>query len=597
MTIDKLPQEQPQDRKPPWNNRVLEKRATQLTLIPSAWRLSETLLEDPPASSVETIRASGILSPDELAWTETPDIRGLVELVKSQRVTSEAVTTAFCKRAAIAQQVTKCLTEIFFDKALKRARELDSHLLRTGEVIGPLHGVPVSVKDRFDVEGFDTTVGWVGLTNKPAQSNNSIVQLLESMGAVLYVKTNVPQSLMMSDSYNHVFGQSVNAFNHALISGGSSGGEGALVGSGGSVLGIGTDIGGSIRVPSNLQGLYSICPTTGRVPWNCSFLHQHYLVPPVAGPMATSLATTEYFMESLIASKLATPPANRKLRLGVIFDDGVVKPQPPVARAMRETVDALRAAGHEVIEWDTSLHIAITNLWTKGILADGGQHCRSLCKIVDEPLIEGMVIGKETDLLSHEEREQASNKIPPITIKSMKTSFPSTHTPIPNQNASVILTRNQFEATKLTLQTAFLKQWISAEIDALLMPVLPWVGYKPKTWVKSKQWLGYTAMWNLLDYAAATVPVARADRGLDSVDSAGNTEWEGHSIRNESDAFNYLQYDLDLVHGMPICVQIVGGRFGEEKAVSVAKVVDDLMNPTPFHAQRLTPTLIPIGSY
>ncbi|KAJ5680127.1 hypothetical protein N7536_011266 [Penicillium majusculum] len=563
MTIDKLPQEPSQELKPPpWNNRVLEKRATQLTLIPSAWRLPETLLESPPASIVETIRASGILSVDELAWTETPDIRDLVELVKSQRVTSEALTTAFCKRAAIAQQVTKCLTEVFFDKALKRARELDDHLLRTGKVVGPLHGVPVSVKDRFDVEGFDTTVGWVGLTNKPAKSNSSIVQLLESMGAVLYVKTNVPQSLMMSDSYNHVFGQSVNAFNHALISGGSSGGEGALVGSGGSVLGIGTDIGGSIRVPSNLQGLYSICPTTGRVPWDCSFLHQHYLVPPVAGPMATSLATIEYFMESLVASspwsldptavpipwrkELATPPANRKLRLGVVFDDGVVKPQPPVARAMRETVDALRAAGHEVIEWDTSLHIAVTNLWTKGILADGGQHCRSLCKIVDEPLIEGMIVGKETDLLSHEEREQ-------------------------------------FEATKLTLQTAFLKQWVSSEIDALLMPVLPWVGYKPKTWVKSKQWLGYTAMWNLLDYAAVTVPVARADQGLDSVGSAGNTEWEGHSIRNESDAFNYLQYDIDLVHEMPICVQIVGGRFGEEKAVAVGKVVDELMNPTPFH--------------
>lgn len=84
----------------------------------------------------------------------------------------------------------------------------------------------------------------------------------------------------MSDSYNHVFGQSVNAFNRKLISGGSSGGEGALVGAGGSVLGIGTDIGGSIRVPSTLQGLYSICPTTGRVPWNCSLYclsHHHFM--------------------------------------------------------------------------------------------------------------------------------------------------------------------------------------------------------------------------------------------------------------------------------------------------------------------------------
>ncbi|KAJ5817177.1 hypothetical protein N7447_009410 [Penicillium robsamsonii] len=600
MTIEIIPQEPPQEHSPPpWKNRVLEKRATQLTLIPSDWHLPPRFLVNPPASSIETIRTSGILSADELAWTETTDIRDLVELVKSRRLTSESLTTAFCKRAAIAQQVTKCLTEIFFDKALDRAKELDDHLQRTGEVVGPLHGVPVSVKDRFDVEGFDTTIGWVGLTNKPAESSSLIVRLLESMGAVLYVKTNVPQSLMMSDSYNHVFGQSVNAFNHALISGGSSGGEGALVGSGGSVLGIGTDIGGSIRIPSNLQGLYSICPTTGRVPWDCSFLHQHYLVTPVAGPMATSLATTEYFMESLLASgpwnldpnsvpipwrkELANPPANRKLRLGVVFDDGLVKPQPPVARAMCETVNALRAAGHEVIEWDTSLHIATTNLWTKGIFADGGQHCRSLCQIVDEPLIEGMVVGKETDLLSHEEREQVRPKTPLRTVTFEKPISPP---PIPQSksNPSMILTPlNQFEATKLTLQTAFLKQWVSSEIDALLMPVIPWVGYKPKTWVKSKQWLGYTAMWNLLDYAAVTVPVARADRGLDSVGSGGNDEWEGHSIRNESDAFNYLQYDIDLVHGMPICVQIVGGRFGEEKAVAVGKVVDELMNPTPFH--------------
>ncbi|KAJ5463316.1 Amidasefungi [Penicillium sp. IBT 31633x] len=562
MTIETVPDHSQEYTKPAWKGLVREKRAAQRALIPSDWHLPAAILANPPASSVEIIRSSGILSTDELSWTETTDICELIELIKSRRVTSESLTTAFCKRAAIAQQVTKCLTEIFFDKALARARELDEHLLRTGEVVGPLHGIPVSVKDRFDVEGFDTTLGWAGLANKPAKSNSSIVQLLESMGAVLYVKTNIPQSLMMADSYNHVFGQSTNAFNHALISGGSSGGEGALVGCGGSVLGIGTDIGGSIRVPSNLQGLYSVFPSTGRVPWDCSFLHQHYLVPPVAGPMATSMATTEYFMESLLAShpwnldpytvpipwrkELAAPPANRKLRLGVVFDDGVVKPQPPVARAMRETVDALRAAGHEVIEWDTSLHIAASNLWTKGIQADGGQHCRALCEITGEPLIQGMLVGKEGDLLSSEEREQ-------------------------------------FEATKMALQTAFLKQWVSLGIDALLMPVIPWVGYKPKTWVESKHWVGYTAMWNLLDYAAVTVPVTRADRGLDSVGEGVNAEWETHSTRNESDAFNYQQYDIDLVHGMPIGVQIIGGRFGEEKAVAVGKVIDELVNQTPFH--------------
>lgn len=165
--------------------------------------------------------------------------------------------------------------------------------------------------------------------------------------------------------------------------------------------------------------------------------------------MATSLATTEYFMKSLLASKpwdidptaipitwredLATPPKDRKLRIGVVFDDGVVKPQPPVTRAMRETAQALRAAGHdgmnathhtflhlslvsittltlqtEVIEWDSSLHVPATTLWTKAVLADGGRHCRKLCQIVDEPLIEGMVVGAEKDMLTFEEREKVN---------------------------------------------------------------------------------------------------------------------------------------------------------------------------------------------
>jgi amidase len=112
-----------------------------------------------------------------------------------------------------------------------------------------------------------------------------------------------------------------------------------------------------------------------------------------------------------------------------------------------------------------------------------------------------------------------------------------------------LISEQQYEQTKLTLQATFLKQWVNSKVDALLMPVLPWVGYKPKTWVKSKQWLGYTAMWNLLDYAAVTVPVARADRDLDSVHEGG--EWEAHSIRNESDAFNFLQceYFSDLDFG------------------------------------------------
>lgn len=146
---------------PHWKPAVLEKRAAQHALIPFEWRLPDSVLSNPPLSSIDTIRTSGILSSDELAWTETPDIQDLVSLVASRRVTSLQLTTAFCKRAAIAQQLINCLTEICFDKALKRAQELDEHLARTGETVGPLHGIPVSIKDRFDIEGLDTTVGMI----------------------------------------------------------------------------------------------------------------------------------------------------------------------------------------------------------------------------------------------------------------------------------------------------------------------------------------------------------------------------------------------------------------------------------------------------
>ncbi|EAA63825.1 hypothetical protein AN1512.2 [Aspergillus nidulans FGSC A4] len=503
---------------PHWKSIAHQKRLTQLQSIPSPWRLSSSSISSTsPKSPIEIIQTCGILSPQELRWTEVNDITELVCLLASRSVTSVQLTTAFCKRAAVAQQLTGCLTEIFFDRALQRAKFLDEEFERTGKVTGPLHGVPVSIKDRFDVEGFDTTIGWVGLANKPAAKSDSVVQLLESMGAVLYVKTNVPQSLMMSDSYNHVFGQSVNAFNTKLISGGSSGGEGALVGAGGSVLGIGTDIG---------------------------------------GPMARSVSTIEYFMQSLLDSNpwnldpgcipipwrretAAFPDPTRKLKLGIVYDDGVVRPQPPVMRLMRELARELTNAGHEVVEWDTSLHRTGTTLWTRSILADGGYHCRQLCSLVDEPLIQGMVVGTSADELSSVEKEK-------------------------------------LEEEKYAFQESYLAQWVASGIDALLLPVTPWLGYKPKQWVQSNQWLGYTALFNLLNYAAVTAPIGKADGELDHPVAGIDNEWKGYAPRNKADRFNYDQYDIDLVKGMPVTVQIVGGRYGEEKAVAVAKVVDTL---------------------
>ena len=139
---------------------------------------------------------------------------------------------------------------------------------------------------------------------------------------------------------------------------------------------------------------------------------------------------------------------------------------------------------------------------------------------------------------------------------------------------------------KLEYEKKFLKQWNASGIDALVMPVMPWVNYPPKAWVKSKQWLGYSAPWNLLNYTSLVIPVTTADP---SVDVKENGPYEP---RNESDGFNHQQCkwpdiakanvlileidDPELVKGMPVGVQIVTGRFGEEKAVSIAKLIESL---------------------
>ena len=142
-----------------------------------------------------------------------------------------------------------------FDNALKRAKELDAHFSKTGTTIGPLHGLPVSLKDNFNIKGFPSSVGFCAWALEPMKHDSTIVGVLRDLGAVAYVKTNVPTAMMIAESVNNCYGRTVNPHNRALTSGGSSGGESALIAMKGSPLGVGTDIGGSLRIPAACTGL------------------------------------------------------------------------------------------------------------------------------------------------------------------------------------------------------------------------------------------------------------------------------------------------------------------------------------------------------
>ena len=152
-----------------------------------------------------------------------------------------------------------------FAQARAEAAEADAQRARGG-ALGALHGVPITVKECLDLAGTPSTFGLAARTRNVAPADDPYVARLRAAGAIVLGKTNVAQLLMSFESNNPVYGRSNNPWNLDRAPGGSSGGEGAIVAAGGSALGIGTDIGGSVRIPAAFCGVASLKPTQGRTP-------------------------------------------------------------------------------------------------------------------------------------------------------------------------------------------------------------------------------------------------------------------------------------------------------------------------------------------
>lgn len=151
--------------------------------------------------------------------------------------------------------------EILFDTALQRAKELDTHLATHGHPVGPLHGIPMSLKDQFNVAGYASSLGYIGRAFSPATTDAEIVRMLKAAGVVFVAQTNLPQSIMWCETENNLFGLTTHPLGKGLTPGGSSGGEGALIKLQGSLFGWGTDLGGSVRIPAHLCGVYGMRPS------------------------------------------------------------------------------------------------------------------------------------------------------------------------------------------------------------------------------------------------------------------------------------------------------------------------------------------------
>ncbi|OQU96987.1 hypothetical protein CLAIMM_02992 [Cladophialophora immunda] len=504
-----------------WEARCVEARAARDATIPEEW-----LLKDLPSEDVTNVMSlpytSGLMTEEELALTELDATELLQRLCKGE-VKSYTVTRAFCKRAAIAQQVVNCLTYMFVDEALQRARELDEYLEKNGTPVGPYHGLPFSIKDHLAIKGKESStalVGWLGF--KP-ETDAHVVGILRQAGAVFYCKTTMPQSGMHLETSSNIYGRTLNPFNRKLTCGGSSGGEGALVAFRGSPIGLAADIGGSIRVPAGNNGLFGAKITSGRIPLT-GLVHAvrgNDSIPTVVGPVCRSARDNEYFMKVILAaepwrkSHLVVPLPWRtsislaeKLTIGFIWDDDVVRPHPPITAAMKNLKAKLQGLNQfEVVDWEPFEHARGYDLIRKLYYPDGAKAILKAITDSGEPVL-------------------------PLTQWVTKESHAVERT-IPelwNLNMEREVYRGQY--------LAYFNS--RPEVDFLISPVGPGVAARHET---ARYW-GYTAIWNLLDWPACTFPTG------ETVSPQIHPKDASYTPRlNEFDSYNWSNYEPSEYEG------------------------------------------------
>ncbi|KAL2820994.1 amidase signature domain-containing protein [Aspergillus cavernicola] len=555
---------------PPWKALADAKCQSTLNTIPSKWRIQEPI---PPAAELRDVTGSYIqqfLTPREIEITEL-DAFDIAEKTTTGEWAAVEVTEAFCHRAAIAHQLVNCLHEVFFDAAIEDARKLDAYFAQHRQPLGPLHGLPISLKDQFHVKGVETTmgyVGWIGafqgLKNDARQGvfESELVRELRALGAVLYCKTSVPATLMSGETVNNIITYTTNPKNRLLSCGGSSGGEGALIALKGSPGGFGTDIGGSVRIPAVFNGLFGIRPSSGRIPYEgaANSMDGQNTILSVIGPLASSAGSLQLLFKAVLSQQpwLYDPLALElpwrsdieqetralveqsakdpsKLAFAIMKDDGVAIPHPPIARALEIVEQTLKRLGHRVIEWTPPSHTTAYELISTIYNLDGGADLQYHLDLSGEDPAEQVIV---------------SQKLPQKTAIEI---------------AKVNVDKREY-------QKLYMDYWNSTAeltgtgrpVDGVLCPAAPHAAVIPTQYLH----VGYTSFLNLLDYTSVVIPVTHAAKDVD----VGRPR----EFVTELDERSFKGYDADVYDGAPAGVQLFGRRLQEEKMLVLGEYIGGL---------------------
>ena len=277
-----------------------------------------------------------------------------------------------------------------YNAAREEARFADEQRSR-GERTGALHGLPVTIKESLDLKGAPSTFGVTSRASSLATADEPHVARFRNEGAIVLGKTNVAQLLFYYESDNPLHGRTNNPWRLDRTPGGSSGGEAAIIATGGSAMGLGTDIGGSIRVPAHFCGLAGLKPTEGRTPdmGRFSVPIGQRIIPSQVGVLARHVEDVALGLEVINGGRNpdVEPPMPladfrdvdlRSLRVAWYADDGTFDVAPAVSRAVREAAERLRQAGARVSPWTPPGVPHALQLFYAIFTADGGRLLRTM---------------------------------------------------------------------------------------------------------------------------------------------------------------------------------------------------------------------------
>ena len=289
--------------------------------------------------------------------------REIAARIASHDLSSVDVVEHFIARLKAVNGKLNAVTTDISQSAREAAAAVDKALAR-GEKLGPLAGLPVTIKECFDLAGTASTFGLSTRRDKIERQDDPYVAALRTAGAIPIAKTNLPQLMIFTETDNPLYGRTNNPWDPERSCGGSSGGEAAVIAAGASPLGLGNDIGGSLRIPAAFCGITSIRPTAGRLPDHCAHglpVGQTAIVGQV-GPMARYVEDLVLGLQVLDRARdpLANPgpelgdPASvdlSRLWFAAFTDDGEFPVSPAVKRAVAEASEILTAAGATPVVW------------------------------------------------------------------------------------------------------------------------------------------------------------------------------------------------------------------------------------------------------